>query len=368
MSIARARGGARGAAQLQVGVGFEDGAEVAGRVDLGDDGDVPGRGEVDDVADLRLGQVGVGDDLGVGLALDAERLVVGEVELELVELEVAHLADPGLDPVGAEVLARDVQGEAALRAVGGVGDGALGEPALGPPGLEEGAGAVEDPGVAASGDRDLAVLADQPVALGAAVHLAAGGLPAVLAALELDVAGAGRRLGDRHLQLVGEQLRLVAERVGGGDDPGAVRALPAPGPRTACHWRTEGTAEGAGPSRSGPLGGCAEPLPEAEGESPPPSPSPPQAVRPSRLTARVSASGAPERRSAPMAVRPDFFDQFRPIRIRYFPFPTLPRQLCVPTRSLTGEKKHDSYGRSCLVATTVTHPGPHPDPSDLRSA
>ncbi|GAA3048788.1 hypothetical protein GCM10020000_31450 [Streptomyces olivoverticillatus] len=83
----------------------------------------------------------------MAVALDAEALVVGEVQAELVELEVGHLAQPGLDPVGGEVLAGDVDVEAAAGAVGGVADDAFGKAAAGADGLEDGPGAVEGAGL-----------------------------------------------------------------------------------------------------------------------------------------------------------------------------------------------------------------------------
>ncbi len=217
-------GVAVGVAQLQLGVGVEHRAEVAGRVDLGDDGDVSGVGQLHDPAQLGLGQVRIGDDLRVGGALDAERLVVGEVELELVELEVAHLADAVLDPLRVEVLAGDVDHEAALRAVGPVPDGAAGNPAAVAQGLEEGAGPVEHPGVGAAGDGDAAEAGGQRVALGAPDLLLGG----VGGQDEFDVAGAGRAGGVVEVQLLGEQFRLVGRLAGGvGHDAGSGAGLPA---------------------------------------------------------------------------------------------------------------------------------------------
>ena len=92
-------------------------AQVARGVDLGDDRDVQARGEVHDPPDLVLGQVLARDDLGMRVRGDTEALVVREVQAQLVELEVGHLAQPVLDPARGEVLARDVDHQPALRPV-----------------------------------------------------------------------------------------------------------------------------------------------------------------------------------------------------------------------------------------------------------
>lgn len=182
----------------------------------------PAVGEGDDAADLVLGEGLVGDHLGVRLRLDPEGLVVGEVQAELVELEVAHLAYAVLYPLRAVVLARDVEVESALRAVGPVVDDALGEGAVRLEGLLERTGAVEDARLVGSGDLHL------PVAHGERVRL--GGARVLVAERQLDVSRRSR-LGApvADLQLLGEQLRLVGEHPAAlGDDDGAVPAgLPA---------------------------------------------------------------------------------------------------------------------------------------------
>ncbi len=86
-----------------------------GGVDLGDDGDVPALRQRHDPLDLRLAQVVLGDDLRVAGGLDPEGLVVGEVQAQLVVLQIPQLAYPVLDPRGGERLARDVQHEPAHR-------------------------------------------------------------------------------------------------------------------------------------------------------------------------------------------------------------------------------------------------------------
>ncbi len=93
MSTSAARGGSRDAAQLEVG-GGDHRAEVARRVDLGDDMDVAALREGDDVADVRLAEVVLRHDLRVGVRLDTEALVVGEVQPQFVVLQIARLPDP----------------------------------------------------------------------------------------------------------------------------------------------------------------------------------------------------------------------------------------------------------------------------------
>ena len=134
-------------------MGAQDGAEMARGVDLGDHIDVQPAGEGEDLPDLRLGEMFGRDDLGVGVGLDPECLVVGEVQAQLVELEVGHLAQPVLDPAHAVVLARDVEVEPALRPVGAVAHVPLGHGAVGAHRLFEGAGSVEDARLVGAGDR-----------------------------------------------------------------------------------------------------------------------------------------------------------------------------------------------------------------------
>lgn len=141
-------------------------AEVPRRVDLRDDLDVQPGGEGDDLPHLRLGEVLRRHHFGVGAGLDAEGLVVGEVQAELVELEVGHLAQPVLDPADAVELARDVEVEAALRPVGVVTHLALRHHAVGAHRLLQGAGPVEDPGLIGSADPGPSVVDVEGVRLG----------------------------------------------------------------------------------------------------------------------------------------------------------------------------------------------------------
>lgn len=141
-------------------------AEVARGVDLRDDLDVQPVREADDRPHLGLGEVLRRHHLGVGAGLDAEGLVVGEVQAELVELEVGHLAQPVLDPGGGVVLARDVEVEAALRPVGAVAHLALRHHAVGAHRLLQGAGPVEDPGLVRPADGDPSVVDVEGVRLG----------------------------------------------------------------------------------------------------------------------------------------------------------------------------------------------------------
>lgn len=151
----------------------------------------------------------------MGVGLDPEGLVVGEVQAELVELEVGHLAQPVLDPVRGEVLAGYVEVEPALRFGRGVAHGALRGRTAAAHLLLEGAGAVEHPGLVGSGDADLPVAHGEGVRLGRAGALRPEG--------QLHVALArGGRLGESDPQLTGQQLALVRQGRAVGrryDDP-----------------------------------------------------------------------------------------------------------------------------------------------------
>lgn len=202
-------------------MGGDHRAEVARRVDLGDDGDVARGGEIDDLLHLGLGQVLVRDDLGVRVGLDAEGLVVGEVQAQLVELEVAQLAYPVLDPVGAVVLAGDVEREAALRFGGLVLHDALRRGAAAVHRLLQGAGAVVDAGLGGPGDGDPAVPHGHGVRLRVRTL---GGLH-----VEQQVPGALVVLLPRvrHPEVPGDLLALVGESGVGHDDPVPLLGLPA---------------------------------------------------------------------------------------------------------------------------------------------
>lgn len=208
-------------AQLEVGVGAQDRAQMAGGVDLGDDLDVQPARESEDLPHLRLGEVLRRDHFGVRVGLDTERLVVGEVQAELVELEVGHLAQPVLDPGDGVVLAGDVEVEATLRPVGAVAYLALGHFAVGAHRLLQGSGSVEDTGLVGAADRDPSVVRSEGVRLRGALAGSEG---------QLHIARAG---GDvtpvADLQFPGEQLTLVRERPAavGDHDPGGRAGPPA---------------------------------------------------------------------------------------------------------------------------------------------
>ena len=113
----------------EAGEGLQDGTHVAGNVDAGDDVDALAVGIGDDVVHLGLGQVHVGTvgslagAVGVAVAQsrgqvvgavgggqahviqrEAEALVVGQVQLHLVEAGIGSIVDDGLQLVGSEIL------------------------------------------------------------------------------------------------------------------------------------------------------------------------------------------------------------------------------------------------------------------------
>ena len=193
-------------------------AEVAGRVDLGHDGDVQVLGQVQDPTQLGGREVLLGDDLRVRGALQPEALVVREVQAELVHLEVGHLTHPGLDPARREVLARDVQLESALGPAGPVADHTVGQQPGGPHRLQHRPGSVEDPGLVGTGDHGAAVADREPV------RLRAAGLAPLQFELHVTVPGGTGRVA--HPEFSGEPPGLVGERPV-ADHAGVLLGLPA---------------------------------------------------------------------------------------------------------------------------------------------
>ena len=130
------------AIRVQLGHRRESRVGVAGEVDLGHDGDEPLGGVVDDLAvvglrvEAALGPVdGVAatdlGQLGPRVDRDAPALVVGEVQVEVVELEQRQVVEVALDVVDGEEVAGHVEhgaavGEARLVADGDGRHGAIG--------------------------------------------------------------------------------------------------------------------------------------------------------------------------------------------------------------------------------------------------
>ena len=128
-------------------IGGEDGAAMAGDFDFGDDVDVAGGGVAHDVADLLLGvEAAVGHglvrhhrvqrvpggslgpprahagELRILVDLHAPAVVVGEVPVELVDLEERQHVDVLLHEGGVEEVARHVEMGAAVAEARVVGD------------------------------------------------------------------------------------------------------------------------------------------------------------------------------------------------------------------------------------------------------
>lgn len=163
----------------------------------------PALGEVEDAAHLGLGQMLLRDDLGVLVGLDPEALVVGEVQAELVVLQISKLTDPVLDPPCREVLARDVQHEPALRLRRTVAYDSLGRRSVRPHRLLQGACPIEHARVGGPADPH------PPVFDGHRVRLGSGLL---VGERQLYVPGAGLACPRvPELQLPGEQPPFVRE-------------------------------------------------------------------------------------------------------------------------------------------------------------
>ena len=117
----------------QLRVGGERRIGMAGQIDLRHDGHVPARRVGDDLAvvvlrvvatasAVCLGQAAVLSQARPALDLDAPALVVGEVQVQDVELEQGHVVDVALHVVDAEEVARDVEHRAAVGEARVVGD------------------------------------------------------------------------------------------------------------------------------------------------------------------------------------------------------------------------------------------------------
>ena len=144
--------GAVGQDELELRVEGQDVVHVSGGVDVAIDLDVVTAGMRLDVFQLRLGQVLLGDDLGMGSALHPEPEALRDVQLKGVHLQVRHLRDDRLDPFRGEVLAADVHHERALLQLRPVGDRAGGEAAA--ERLEQRSCTPERSGGCGGGDRE----------------------------------------------------------------------------------------------------------------------------------------------------------------------------------------------------------------------
>ncbi|CAM3661088.1 hypothetical protein STAL104432_27240 [Streptomyces albus] len=232
------RGGVDGVGGAEFGVGGDGGLGVAGQLDLGDDGDVPFGGVGDDLAQVVLGVVaavrafvpqrrGTVPDAGAGppgagpgeariaVDLDAPALVVGQVEVEDVELVGGEQVEDAQDTVLGQEVPGDVQHQAAPGVAGRVLDAAGGQLPDGP---------VD--GAAEGGGR-------QPLAQGVGGVVESGGVTAG----ESDAFG-------RHLHAVGGGAQLLVE------------------------VQLDGVAGRAGPFVEGQSGGAAQQAGDAVGAGP----------------------------------------------------------------------------------------------------
>jgi hypothetical protein len=178
----------RDAVARQLGIRRERCVRVPGHLDLGDDGDEPVLRVPDDlpVLALRVPAAGPASDLRrpamarqawPGPDCDAPALVVGQVEMQAVELVEGHEVDEPLHLARPVEVPRDVEHQATPSEAGPVVDHAQRDtprPRAPTVGLDRGweelaqcLRSPEEPGGACSGERDARVRDDQPVALGA---------------------------------------------------------------------------------------------------------------------------------------------------------------------------------------------------------
>jgi len=183
--------------------------------------------EGDQGADVVLAERGARDDLGVGAALDAKALVVGEVQVQHVELEVGDArrmraaSQPGVkylrpvvDHQPALGIARPVSAARLVRA--GCRRAARGELQDGTPAVEQArGGGRRDPQRSAPMCRRVALVAELPVAgRQAQAHVAVCGMRAPGRAGMV----ATRRPSPR-TEVGGQRARLAAQRLARDDDP-----------------------------------------------------------------------------------------------------------------------------------------------------
>jgi hypothetical protein len=119
----------------------------------------------------------------VGGAADAKALVVTEVQVQLVEFEIAELPDPGGEPGGAVVATPDVDHQAAFHVRRRVPPAASRDGRARPHELQQRASAIERAGPGVCGDRERSADA-QPVPLVCE--------RAIAVSSQHDVAGASR--------------------------------------------------------------------------------------------------------------------------------------------------------------------------------
>ncbi len=117
----------------ELGVGDECGVGMPGQVDLGHDGDVTGCRIADELlvvlgrekaavaaADLRR-RTAAGE-LRPARNLQPPALIIGEVQMQVVELERGHTVDDAPDGLRAEEVPRDVEHDSAVRVAWGIHD------------------------------------------------------------------------------------------------------------------------------------------------------------------------------------------------------------------------------------------------------
>lgn len=123
---------------MRAGVRDERRVGVAGQVDLRDQGDVPGGRVGDDPPVVRLGVVPAGaaadlarpadgGQLRPGVDGDAPPLVVGEVQVQVVELVAGEVVDHLQDVLDGEEVSRHVEHRAPVGEAGAVQDRAAGQ-------------------------------------------------------------------------------------------------------------------------------------------------------------------------------------------------------------------------------------------------
>ena len=140
-------------------VGLEDLVHMARTVEGGDDLNAVFPGFLNNFTNLFVGQIFIGNNGGVGLALNAEAQVLGEVHFQGVQLQERHFPNLAEEPLLGEVLSAAVYKETALGQVRIIDDGAIGQALVGHHVILDGAQGIHH-GVFAGAGNLHAILAD----------------------------------------------------------------------------------------------------------------------------------------------------------------------------------------------------------------
>ena len=134
------------------GMSFQNLVHMTGAVKRGDHLNAVLSGFFQNFTDFIFGQIFVGNNCGVGFALNAEAQILGEVHLDGVHLQERHFPDLTDEPVFGDVLSGAVHMETAFGNIGVIDDGAIGQTVIGHHIILNGAQCIHDGVFAGSGN------------------------------------------------------------------------------------------------------------------------------------------------------------------------------------------------------------------------